>query len=83
MAHLDHRWMTHGDARDVIQRQRLLVVLKPYVGTPPNRRSVTSMQAITVGSVLSRMGSTTRYLLQASQAHHKHVFRPSTSGPSA
>src|SRR6266581_4291010 len=25
--------------------------LKPYVGTPPNRRSVTSMQAITVGSV--------------------------------
>src|SRR5438094_571025 len=47
--------------------------LKPYVGTPPNRRSVASMQAITVGSVLSRIGSTTRKRLQASQAHHNHV----------
>jgi hypothetical protein len=34
--------------------------LKPYVGTPSNRRSVTSRQAMTVGSVLSRIGNTTR-----------------------
>src|ERR1700674_6052783 len=53
--------------------------LNPYVGTPPNRRSVASMQAMTVGSVLSRIGSTTRKRLQASQAHHNHDLNPLTS----
>jgi DNA-binding CsgD family transcriptional regulator len=53
------------------------------VGTPPNRRSVLSIQAMTVGSVLSPIGRMTRKRLQASQAHHNHVLRPSTSGPSA
>src|SRR6202171_5758365 len=47
--------------------------LNPYVGTPPNRPSVTSMQAITVGSVLSRIGNTTPNRLHASQAHHNHL----------
>ena len=40
-------------------------------------------QAITVGNVLSRIGSTTRKRLHASQAHHSHVLPPSTNGPSA
>ena len=53
-----------------------------YVGQPPNRRSVVSMQAITVGSDLSRIGSTTRNRHQASQAQYSVVARSSMTGPS-
>jgi len=53
-----------------------------YVGHPPRRRKVTSMQAITVGSVLSKMGSTTRNRHHASQAQNSVVLRPAIVGPS-
>jgi hypothetical protein len=52
------------------------------VGTPPNRRSVESTQATTVGRVRSSVGMITRNRLQASQAHHRQVLCPSTIGPS-
>ncbi len=52
-------------------------------GEPPNRRSVSSTQAMTVGIVRSQVGMTTRNLDQASQAHHSSVPRPSIVGPSA
>src|SRR5438105_4475202 len=48
--------------------------LNPYVGAPPKRRRVVSMQAMTVGNVLSRTGTTTRKRLQASHAQNNHVF---------
>ncbi len=39
------------------------------------------MQASTVGRALSRMGSTTRNRLQASQAQNSQVAAPSITGP--
>jgi hypothetical protein len=51
-----------------------------YTGTPPSRRSVVSRQAITVGIVLSIVGSTTRKRDQASQAHHRNVRLPLIRG---
>jgi hypothetical protein len=53
-----------------------------YVGHPPNRRRVASIQAITVGSVLSIMGSTTRKRDHDNQAQNSHVLCPATTGPS-
>ena len=47
-----------------------------YVGLPPNRRRVSSRQAITVGIVRSQVGMMTRNRHQASQAHHSSVSRP-------
>jgi hypothetical protein len=41
------------------------------------------MQASTVGKALSRMGSTTRNRLQASQAQNSQVAAPSITGPAA
>lgn len=40
------------------------------------------MQAMTLGSVLSRMGITTRNLDHDSQAQNSHVRLPATTGPS-
>jgi hypothetical protein len=43
---------------------------------------VTSIQAITLGSVLSKIGNTTRNRDQASQAQNSVVVRPPIVGPS-
>ena len=52
------------------------------MGTPAKRRSAASTAPITVGSVLSRMGSTTRKRDQASQTQNSWVGTPATGGPS-
>jgi hypothetical protein len=50
------------------------------VEAAPKRRSIVSMQNSALGSVLSYVGMTTRYRLQASQAENRYVSRPSTFG---
>ncbi len=50
-------------------------------GTPPIRRSVTSRHAISVGSVRSQAGSTTRNRDHASHAQNSNVARGVPSGP--
>ena len=52
-----------------------------YVEQPPNRRNVVSMQPITVGNDLSRIGSTTRNRDHASHAQNNNDATPPTSGP--
>ncbi len=52
-----------------------------YTGTPPIRRSITSRHAISVGSVRSHVGSTTRNRDHASHAQNSSVPRGSPSGP--
>jgi hypothetical protein len=67
------------NALDVVYRRSLLVVAQAI---PSNRRRVASRQAITVGSVSSRISSMTRYRLHVKHAHYKYDLRPSISGPS-
>ena len=56
--------------------------VRTYVGAPPITRNVRSNAANTLGSVLSRIGITTRNRLNASHATNSTVFTPPTTGPS-
>jgi hypothetical protein len=69
------------DPGDVPDAEVFSLSVSPYVGAPPNRRSVASIQAITVGTVRSHVGCTTRNRDHASHAHHNDVGRPSIEGP--
>ena len=55
--------------------------VSPYVGLPPNPRSVSSRQPTTVGMPPSQIGITTRNLVQASQAHQAAPAAPPILGP--
>ena len=74
----DHVRVADRDAGDVLDGHRLLVVGQRVGRAPPERRNVASMQAITVGNVLSAIGSTTRNRDHASHAQNNHVATPPT-----